>query len=122
LPFYSSGAYLPVLAGLCVKQHKGWQTNCAQNEKWVFRGHADLLSRLSGMGMVSPSFRSWTLQEIPLSEEERAAVEGGIEAMEKLSQQLADVPTPAGPTPNQLSPERQETKTIIPLEQVRRKR
>jgi hypothetical protein len=62
------------------------------------------------------------LQEIPLSEEERAAVEDGIEAMEKLCQQLADVPTPAGPTPNQLSTEHQGTKTIIPLEKVRRKR
>jgi hypothetical protein len=64
----------------------------------------------------------YLLQEIPLSEEERAAVEDGIEAMEKLCQQLADVPTPAGPTPNQLSAGSQETKTIIPLEKVRRKR
>jgi integrase len=62
------------------------------------------------------------LQEIPLSEEERAAVEGGIEAMERLCQQLADVPTPAGPTPKQLSTGNQEAKTIIPLEKVRRKR
>ena len=42
------------------------------------------------------------LQEIPLTEDERAAVEDGIAAMEKLCQQLADVPTPAGLTPNQL--------------------
>lgn len=62
------------------------------------------------------------LQEIPLSEEERAAVEDGIEAMEKLYEQLADVPTPAGPTPNQLLTGSQETQTIIPLEKVRRKR
>jgi integrase len=62
------------------------------------------------------------LQEIPLSDEERAAVEDGIEAMEKLCQQLADVPTPAGPTPNQLSASHQEAKTIIPVEKVRRKR
>jgi len=34
--------------------------------------------------------------------EERAAAEDGIEAMEKLCQQLANVLTPAGPTPNQL--------------------
>jgi hypothetical protein len=64
----------------------------------------------------------YMLQEIPLSDEERAAVEDGIEAMEKLCQQLADVPTPAGPTPNQLSTGNQETKTFIPLEKVRRKR
>lgn len=62
------------------------------------------------------------LQEIPLSEEERAAVEDGIEAMEKLCQQLTDVPTPAGPTPKQLATEHPGTKPIIPLEQVRRKR
>jgi integrase len=52
------------------------------------------------------------LQEIPLSDEERAAVEDGIEAMEKLCRQLADVPTPAGPTPSQLSTGNQQAKTI----------
>ncbi len=41
-------------------------------------------------------------QEIPLRDEERAAVEEGIELMEKLCQQLADVPTPSGPTPREL--------------------
>jgi integrase len=41
-------------------------------------------------------------QEIPLGEAELAAVEDGITAMEKLIVQLADVPTPAGPTPRQL--------------------
>jgi integrase len=62
------------------------------------------------------------LQEIPLSEEERAAVEDGVEAMEKLCQRLVDVPTPAGPTPGQLAIRHQEIPTIIPLEEVRRKR
>ena len=42
------------------------------------------------------------MQEIPLQEEERAAVEDGINAVEKLYAQLMDVPTPAGPTPRQL--------------------
>jgi len=37
-------------------------------------------------------------QEIPLTEGELAAVDDGIEAMEKLLKQLADVATPAGPT------------------------
>ena len=41
-------------------------------------------------------------QEIPLSEEERAAVDDGLAALEKLCQQLTDVPTPAGPTPRDL--------------------
>ena len=62
------------------------------------------------------------LQEIPLSEEERAAVEDGIAAMEKLCQQLADVPTPAGLTPNQLTAGCQAPGAIIGVEQVRRKR
>jgi integrase len=43
-------------------------------------------------------------QGIPLTEQERAAVDDGVEAMEKLLKQLADVPTPAGPTPRQLHP------------------
>ena len=62
------------------------------------------------------------LQEIPLTEEERAAVEDGIVAMEKLCQQLADVPTPAGLTPNQLTKSDLEEKPLIPVEQITRKR
>jgi hypothetical protein len=41
-------------------------------------------------------------QEIPLTDDERAAVEDGLTALEQLCAQLADVPTPAGPTPRQL--------------------
>ena len=41
-------------------------------------------------------------QEIPLQEEERAAVEDGLTAIEKLYDRLVDVPTPAGPTPGQI--------------------
>lgn len=37
--------------------------------------------------------------EIPLTDDERAAVEDGEAAVERLIAQLADVPTPAGPTP-----------------------
>lgn len=67
------------------------------------------------------------LQEIPLSEDERAAVEDGITAMEKLCQHLADVPTPAGLTPRELlgGQVQQAMGTaipIIPIEQVRRSR
>lgn len=62
------------------------------------------------------------LQEIPLNEEERAAIEDGIEAMEHLCLQLSDVPTPAGPTPIQLLTDGQRPKTIIPLAEIRRKR
>ncbi|MGI9305028.1 MAG: tyrosine-type recombinase/integrase [Gammaproteobacteria bacterium] len=45
------------------------------------------------------------LQEIPLQEAERAAVEDGLMAVEKLYAQLVDVPTPAGPTPRELKKE-----------------
>lgn len=41
-------------------------------------------------------------QEIPLSEEEQAAIDDGLAALEKLCERLADVPTPAGPTPREL--------------------
>ena len=41
-------------------------------------------------------------QEIPLRDEEIAAIEDGLAAFEKLLSALADVPTPAGLTPRQL--------------------
>jgi hypothetical protein len=41
-------------------------------------------------------------QRVPLTEEERAAVDDGLAALERLCARLADVPTPAGPTPRQL--------------------
>ena len=40
--------------------------------------------------------------EIPLSDEERAAVDDGVSALEKLCDHLLDTPTPAGPTPREL--------------------
>jgi hypothetical protein len=41
-------------------------------------------------------------QDIPLAEAELAAVEEGLTAYEQLLANLADVATPAGPTPRQL--------------------
>jgi hypothetical protein len=41
-------------------------------------------------------------QEIPLTEAEANAVEDGVNAFERLLSQLADIPTPAGPTPREL--------------------
>ena len=41
-------------------------------------------------------------QEIPLSDAELAALDDGVSALESLLSRLADVPTPAGPTPLQL--------------------
>ncbi len=43
------------------------------------------------------------LQQIPLTEDERAAVEDGVSAFDGLLAKLVDMPTPAGPTPRQLS-------------------
>ncbi|MGZ4323902.1 MAG: tyrosine-type recombinase/integrase [Solirubrobacteraceae bacterium] len=43
------------------------------------------------------------LVEIPLSDDERAAVESDEQAVVRLIDLLADVATPAGPTPNQLA-------------------
>jgi len=42
------------------------------------------------------------LIEIPLTDDERAAVEDGQAAVDRLLGRLADVATPAGPTPDQL--------------------
>jgi integrase len=44
------------------------------------------------------------LQAIPLLEDERAAVEDGVEAMEKLLRRLAHEPTPMGQKPNPITP------------------
>jgi hypothetical protein len=43
------------------------------------------------------------LVAIPLTDDERAAVDDGQEALGKLLDRLADSPTPAGPTPRQLA-------------------
>ncbi len=49
-------------------------------------------------------------QEIPLSEEEVAAVDDGVAAIERLLESLVDVPTPSGKTPRELkSHDRLET-------------
>jgi hypothetical protein len=41
--------------------------------------------------------------EIPLTDEERAAVEGDTEAVHRLIEQLDNTPTPAGPRPRDLA-------------------
>ncbi|CAG1007782.1 hypothetical protein ANRL4_03796 [Anaerolineae bacterium] len=41
-------------------------------------------------------------QEIPLLDDELEALDSDVSAIDRLCQKLADVPTPAGPTPNQL--------------------
>jgi integrase len=45
------------------------------------------------------------LERIPLTEEERAAIEEGASQFEQLCKRLEDIPTPAGPTPRELKRE-----------------
>lgn len=52
------------------------------------------------------------LQEIPLSDEERAAVDGDVQALDRLLDQLKDVPTPS-----QISSQKQHP--FIPLHTIR---
>ena len=58
-----------------------------------------------------------TLASIPLTDDERAAVEDGQAALDALLARLADIPAPAGPTPRQagISP----SATLLPIVDVR---
>jgi Phage integrase family len=58
-------------------------------------------------------------QEIPLSQEEQAAIDDGLTALEKLWEKLADVPTPAGPTPREL---RTVGKRMLPMTSLQREK
>jgi hypothetical protein len=51
------------------------------------------------------------LAQIPLTDDERAAVEDGAAAVERLVERLAHVPAPAGPTPSKLA----QSANFIPL-------
>ncbi|MFW2243959.1 tyrosine-type recombinase/integrase [Rhodococcus opacus] len=57
------------------------------------------------------------LASIPLTDDERAAVDDGHTAVTALLDRLADVPTPAGPTPRELGTP--ATVTLLPIVQVR---
>ena len=53
------------------------------------------------------------LAAVPLTDDEQAAVDDGRAALDQLLHRLADVPTPAGPTPRQLSV--RATGTLLPI-------
>ena len=57
------------------------------------------------------------LTSIPLTDEERAAVDDGQAALDSLLSRLADTPTPAGATPRQLGA--QPAPTLLPIIEVR---
>jgi integrase len=44
------------------------------------------------------------LQEVPLTDEERASVDGDLAALDRLAVRLAEQPTPSGQTPKELNP------------------
>jgi hypothetical protein len=59
------------------------------------------------------------LAAIPLTEDERAAVDDGQTALDHLLDRLADVPTPAGPTPRHIDMPGQAT--LLPIIEINRK-
>lgn len=59
-------------------------------------------------------------QELSLTEEEVAAVDDGLTALDTLQQKLTDVPTPAGLTPRQLQATNQHA-AFISVQTVQRK-
>jgi len=60
------------------------------------------------------------LEFISLTEDEKVLVTEGIALHQELIEHLADVPTPAGPTPRELQTERKQETKVIPLTSVRR--
>ena len=85
----------------------GWCTNsyfsqcahrmaCAKCAFYVPKesARAQMLEARSNLQLV--------LQSIPLTDEEKAAVEEGAELFDQLCKRLEDTPTPAGPTPREL--------------------
>ena len=56
------------------------------------------------------------LTTIPLTDDERAAVDDGQLALEHLIKQLTDMPTPAGVTPQQIGIP--PTATLLPLRAI----
>ncbi len=60
------------------------------------------------------------LEFVKLSEDEQLLVTEGIELHQDLIEKLADVPTPAGPTPRELEGNQQKETNVIPLKSVKR--
>ena len=58
------------------------------------------------------------LEFVSLTEDEKGLVTEGIDLHQELIERLADVPTPAGPTPRELEAERKQETKVIPLKSV----
>lgn len=59
------------------------------------------------------------LAEIPLTDDERAAVDDDRAALARLLDRLVDTPTPAGPTPRELGALPPPTATMLPIVSIR---
>ena len=74
------------------------------SDRWptVFR-HPEASAWLqiqTGLGLAPRTLDAYARGlEIPLTDDERAALEDGQAAVDRLLERLADIPTPAGPTP-----------------------
>lgn len=73
--------------------------------------------RDSGIGYLRSVFPL-----IDLTEDERQALEGDREAVMKLAERLAEVPTPAGPTPQELGTDRAFISLTDLRDSIRRER
>ena len=60
------------------------------------------------------------LEFVHLTEDEKLLVTEGIELHQELLARLADVPTPAGPTPRELERQRQGETRVIPIQTIQR--
>lgn len=62
------------------------------------------------------------LEFVSLTDDEKLLVSEGIELHQELIEKLADLPTPAGPTPRDLKTSPQQETQVIPLKAVRRRK
>ena len=60
------------------------------------------------------------LEFVSLTEDEKVLVAEGVELHQELIERLADVPTPAGPTPRELATGQVPEKKVILLKQIER--
>ncbi len=82
---------------------------CARCDFYLPRGSAkaELLEAKTNLQRM--------LASIPLTDEERAAVEDDAAALDRLLERLVDVPTPAGPTPRELGVDGRKCLPLIVL-------
>lgn len=62
------------------------------------------------------------LEFVALTEDEKALVTEGIALHQDLIEKLANIPTPAGPTPRELAASNQEEASLIPLKTVQNRK